>query len=270
MENVTKALLIAAGILFAVLILSLLAMFGGQLSGYYAEQHNSKIIEQDAKFNAQFENYNGQTIRGNEIISIMNKVVNYNTSIADMEKYDKVILSIDLKGYQNRANDNFKYSDSDTSIFQGKMSANILKNTATSDVNIRDVANISADLINELASAGISNISDAQLQALSADIQNIAIDSQLSSNRISTQEKESLKTTRTEKLQNILGKKKANDLSVSQMNTLVNVTKKYYQYTQFKRAMFKCTGVQHNTSQNGRVIGMTFVIVEENGKAKFD
>lgn len=261
MENVTKALLIAAGILFAVLILSLLAMFGGQLSGYYAEQHNSKIIEQDAKFNAQFENYNGQTIRGNEIISIMNKVVNYNTSIADMEKYDKVILSIDLKGYQNRANDNFKYSDSDTSIFQGKMSANILKNTATSDVNIRDVANISADLINELASAGISNISDAQLQALSADIQNIAIDS----NAV-----QSLQITRNQKLQNILGKNKANSLNVSQMNTLVNVTKKYYQYTQFKRAMFKCTGVQHNTSQNGRVIGMTFVIVEENGKAKFD
>ena len=261
MENVTKALLIAAGILFAVLILSLLAMFGGQLSGYYAEQHNSKIIEQDAKFNAQFENYNGQTIRGNEIISIMNKVVNYNTSIADMEKYDKVILSIDLKGYQNRANDNFKYSDSDTSIFQGKMSANILKNTATSDVNIRDVANISADLINELASAGISNISDAQLQALSADIQNIAIDSNAA---------QSLQITRNQKLQNILGKNKANSLNVSQMNTLVNVTKKYNQYTQFKRAMFKCTGVQHNTSQNGRVIGMTFVIVEENGKAKFD
>ena len=257
MENVTKALLIAAGILFAVLILSLLAMFGGQLSGYYAEQHNSKIIEQDAKFNAQFENYNGQTIRGNEIISIMNKVVNYNTSIADMEKYDKVILSIDLKGYQNRANGNFKYSDSDTSIFQGKMSANILKNTATSDVNIRDVANISADLINELASAGISNISDAQLQALSADIQNIAIDSNAA---------QSLQITRNQKLQNILGKNKANSLNVSQMNTLVNVTKKYYQYTQFKRAMFKCTGVQHNTSQNGRVIGMTFVIVEENGK----
>lgn len=261
MENVTKALLIVAGILFAVLILSLLAMFGGQLSGYYAEQHNSKIIEQDAKFNAQFENYNGQTIRGNEIISIMNKVVNYNTSIADMEKYDKVILSIDLKGYQNRANGNFKYSDSDTSIFQGKMSANILKNTATSDVNIRDVANISADLINELASAGISNISDAQLQALSADIQNIAIDSNAA---------QSLQITRNQKLQNILGKNKANSLNVSQMNTLVNVTKKYYQYTQFKRAMFKCTGVQHNTSQNGRVIGMTFVIVEENGKAKFD
>ena len=261
MENGTKALLIAAGILFAVLILSLLAMFGGQLSGYYAEQHNSKIIEQDAKFNAQFENYNGQTIRGNEIISIMNKVVNYNTSIADMEKYDKVILSIDLKGYQNRANDNFKYSDSDTSIFQGKMSANILKNTATSDVNIRDVANISADLINELANAGISNISDAQLQALSADIQNIAIDSNAA---------QSLQITRNQKLQNILGKNKANSLNVSQMNTLVNVTKSYYQYTQFKRAMFKCTGVQHNTSQNGRVIGMTFVIVEENGKAKFD
>lgn len=261
MENVSKALIIAGGILLSVMILSLLVMFWGQVSGYFEKQHNSKMIEQDTEFNAKFENYNGQTIRGNEIISIMNKVVNYNTSIADMEKYDKVILSIDLKGYQNRANDNFKYSDSDTSIFQGKMSANILKNTATSDVNIRDVANISADLINELASAGISNISDAQLQALSADIQNIAIDSNAA---------QSLQITRNQKLQNILGKNKANSLNVSQMNTLVNVTKKYYQYTQFKRAMFKCTGVQHNTSQNGRVIGMTFVIVEENGKAKFD
>jgi len=261
MENITKALLIAAGILFAVLILSLLVMFGGQLSGYFAEQHNSKIIEQDAEFNAQFENYNGQTIRGNELISIMNKIVNYNVSIAEMEKYDKIMFSADFKGYQKKSNGNFKYSDSDPSIFQGKMSGNILKNTNNSDQNIRDIASIPTDLINQLSSAGISNITDSQLQALSADIQNIAIDSNAA---------QSLQITRNQKLQNILGKNKANSLNVSQMNTLIAVTKKYYQYTQLKRAMFKCTGVQHNSSQNGRVNGMTFVIVEENGNAKFN
>lgn len=261
MENVTKALIMAAGILVFVMLLSLIMIFWRSLSGYYAEQHNTQVIEQDTKFNAQFDNYSGETIRGNELISVINKIVSYNTSIADMEKYDKIILSVDFKGYQRKANDNFKYSDSDPSIFQGKMSGNFLRNTSTSDQNIRDIASIPTDLINQLSNAGISNITDTQLQALSADIQNIAIDSNAS---------QSLLITRTQKLQNILGKNKANSLNVSQMNTLIAITKKYYQYTQLKRAMFKCTEVQHNSKENGRVNGMKFEIVEENGKAKFN
>ena len=261
MENVTKALIMAAGILVFVMLLSLIMIFWRSLSGYYAEQHNTQVIEQDTKFNAQFDNYSGETIRGNELISVINKIVSYNTSIADMEKYDKIILSVDFKGYQSKANDNFKYSDSDPSIFQGKMSGNFLRNTSTSDQNIRDIASIPTDLINQLSNAGISNITDTQLQALSADIQNIAIDSNAS---------QSLLITRTQKLQNILGKNKANSLNVSQMNTLIAITKKYYQYTQLKRAMFKCTEVQHNSKENGRVNGMKFEIVEENGKAKFN
>ena len=261
MENVTKALIMAAGILVFVMLLSLIMIFWRSLSGYYAEQHNTQVIEQDTKFNAQFDNYSGETIRGNELISVINKIVSYNTSIADMEKYDKIFLSVDFKGYQRKANDNFKYSDSDPSIFQGKMSGNFLRNTSTSDQNIRDIASIPTDLINQLSNAGISNITDTQLQALSADIQNIAIDSNAS---------QSLLITRTQKLQNILGKNKANSLNVSQMNTLIAITKKYYQYTQLKRAMFKCTEVQHNSKENGRVNGMKFEIVEENGKAKFN
>ena len=261
MENVTKALIMAAGILVFVMLLSLIMIFWRSLSGYYAEQHNTQVIDQDTKFNAQFDNYSGETIRGNELISVINKIVSYNTSIADMEKYDKIILSVDFKGYQSKANDNFKYSDSDPSIFQGKMSGNFLRNTSTSDQNIRDIASIPTDLINQLSNAGISNITDTQLQALSADIQNIAIDSNAS---------QSLLITRTQKLQNILGKNKANSLNVSQMNTLIAITKKYYQYTQLKRAMFKCTEVQHNSKENGRVNGMKFEIVEENGKAKFN
>lgn len=269
MENVTKALIMAAGILVFVMLLSLIMIFWRSLSGYYAEQHNTQVIEQDTKFNAQFDNYSGETIRGNELISVINKIVSYNTSIADMEKYDKIILSVDFKGYQSKANDNFKYSDSDPSIFQGKISNNILKNTTASDQNLRDVASLSVDLIAEIKSVGLV-VTDAQLQNLSSEIQNIAIDSQLSSKNISDQEKESLKTKRNQKLQNILGKETANKLTVTQMEKIISVTKKYYQYTQLKRAMFKCTEVQHNSKENGRVNGMKFEIVEENGKAKFN
>lgn len=260
MENVTKALLIAAGVLLAVMILSLLVVFWGQMSGYFEEQHNSKIIEQNTEFNSKFENYNDQTIRGNELISVMNKVVNYNTSIADMEGYDKVIMSVDFKGYQNTA---FQYSNSE-SIFKSIISGNILTNTQGSDANLEKITNLSGDI------AADTGYSDTQLQKLSAEISNIAIDDQLASNRISEQEKNALKEKRTRKLQNILGQSKADNISASEMTNLINATKKYYQYTQLKRAMYKCTGVQHNTTGNGRVNGITFEVVVQNGNVKFN
>lgn len=78
MENISKALLIAGGVLFAILVLTLLIIFRGNISSYFTEQHNAKILEQVTEFNNKFENYNGQTIRGSELISVMNRVVDYN------------------------------------------------------------------------------------------------------------------------------------------------------------------------------------------------
>ena len=262
MENVTKALLIAAGILLAIMILSLLVVFWGQMSGYYSEQHNSKVIEQNTEFNAKFENYAGQTIRGNELISVMNKIVNYNTSIADMDGYDKIIMSVDFKGYQD--NSAFKNNDADTSIFKNIINGNILSNTQNSDRNLEQITNLAGDISSR------TGFTDTQLQKLSSEISNIAIDKQLASNDISSQEKTELKTIRNKKLQNILGKSKVDNLSSSEMNNLITATKQYYQYTQLKRAMFKCTSVEHNTTENGRVNKMVFELVVENGNVKFD
>ena len=274
MENVTKALLIAAGVLLAIMILSLLVIFGGQLSGYFSSQHETTIIEQDTKFNAQFENYNGQTIRGNELISIMNKVVNYNTTIADMEKYDEITMSVDFKGYQNagntstNANNNFKYSSDDESIFKGIFNGNILTNkipdNKTDDEKLKKIVNLPVNL-----RAGTSIKNETQLQALSSEIANITIDKQLASTSISTAEKDQLRAKRNKKLQNILGK---SDFSESELSKIVEATKKYYQYTQLKRAKFKCTAVSHNTNKtSARVNGLTFEIeLDGNGNVKFD
>lgn len=266
MENVTKALLIAAGILLAIMILSLIVVFWGQISGYYTEQHNSKIAVQNADFNAKFENYNQQTIRGNELISIMNKVVNYNTSIVGIEgDYDRVIMSVNFKGYQNDANNNFKYDSSDRSIFVGILNGNILINQG-SDENLEKITNLPSGFTQN------TGFTDTQLQRLAAEISNIAIDKQLQANNLTDKEKEALKKKRNDKLENILGESKAEELSKSslEMNDLITLTKRYYQYMQFKRAMFRCTEVQHNTTGNGRVNRITFEIVEENGKAKFN
>ena len=80
MENVTKALIMAAGILLAIMILSLLVIFGSRLSGYFSQEHDSKIIEQDTKFNAQFENYN-QEIFGYNVIRYSGPIIKVSSNI---------------------------------------------------------------------------------------------------------------------------------------------------------------------------------------------
>ena len=252
MENITKALIITGGILLAVMILSLVVTFWSQMSGYYAEQHQSKITEQNAEFNSKFENYNGQTIRGNELISVMNKVVNYNNSVVGNEgNYDKIIMSIDFKGYQNTA---FKFSQADVNRFNNIINGNKLSNSKSSDANLEKITNLPATIASQ---SGISNIRDEQLQKLSSEINNLTGDDV---------------DVRNKKLQSILGlsKDEAKNMSQSQLTQIIDTAKKYYQYTQLKRAMFKCTQITHNSTSNGRINGMEFEVVVENGNVKFN
>ena len=96
MENISKALLIAGGVLFAILVLTLLIIFRGKISSYFTEQHNAKILEQVTEFNNKFENYNGQTIRGSELISVMNRVVDYNRTYSDIQGAERVIIRVEF------------------------------------------------------------------------------------------------------------------------------------------------------------------------------
>lgn len=242
MDNISKALLMAAGILIAIMLVSLLIFAWNQMSGYYSEQHNSKIVEQIAEFNTKFENYNGQTIRGNELISIMNMIIDYNNSDSDMEGYDRIVIEVNLKGYQNGTS--FKYDSADTSIFPSTFRAGIIHNK-NGDTDIQAISNLPITLESN------SGINDAKLQKLSAEISNIVGDDVDNAKRM-------------KKIKNILGYE-PNSL---QLENIQNVTKQYYQYTQFKRAMFHCTTVDHN-AVNGRVNKMEFEVEVENGNVKF-
>lgn len=246
MENITKALLIAAGVLIAIMILSLIITLGNQMTVYFTEKHDAKMVEQAVEFNNRFENYNDQTIRGNELISVMNRVIDYNNTSAGMEGYDPVTIVIDLKGHQDDIN--FKYSDSDNSIFNGNLISGKISNADGNDTRLINIANISTTLVNN---SGITNLTDTKLQKLSAEISTILDDSD--------------EEYRAKKLKNILGYEVTD---ANEINKIKNATKQYYQYMQFKRAMFHCTGVKYNT-ENQRVNKITFDIVEENGNVKF-
>ena len=62
MENASKALLIAAGVMLAIMLLSVIFIFGNQMASYFSEKHDAKMIEQLVEFNNKFQNYDGKTI----------------------------------------------------------------------------------------------------------------------------------------------------------------------------------------------------------------
>lgn len=78
MENASRALEMAAGVLLAVLILSLLAFFFSSISSRPVEEDLRMSAEQLAKFNQEYEVYQKSTMYGVDVISCLNKAISNN------------------------------------------------------------------------------------------------------------------------------------------------------------------------------------------------
>ena len=77
MENATKALLMAAGVLILVLLLSALAFMYRSIGSYYIEKQRNSAQEELSKFNLQFEAYNRDEITGYDVVSLTNKIADF-------------------------------------------------------------------------------------------------------------------------------------------------------------------------------------------------
>jgi len=259
MENASKALLIAAGVMLAIMLLSVIFIFGNQMAAYFSEKHDAKMIEQLVEFNNKFQNYNGEVIRGNELVSIMNRIVDYNNYQSDMVGYERIKITINLQNHQNELK--YRNEAGGNTLITGTT----IKNE-TSDDDIKNIATTSSRLTSSFA---INGLTDTKLQKMSANIEHIVDDGV-----VDPRAKDEYLKYREQILSRILG------YTVTQEddNTLIEnakiATYQYYQYTMFKRAMFKCTNVSYN-EKNGRVNRMDFVVeLEDDGesgqKIKFD
>lgn len=279
MENATKALLIAAGMLFAVMIVSLVVVGYNQISAYYKQEEELLATEQLDKFNKQFQNYYGRDdIRGNELISLMNKIIDYNArqSYQVGTNYERIKVTITI-GDESIVRQ-FMYGDtSGTPII-----SNVITNTSGSgsnydkDKKLVEITNIPATLIQKAADVGIT-LTDTQLQKLTMEISNILVDD----TTVGNQQNEN-RRIRAISLRNILkltvSKKSGSDVVLDdnyittnvdgkeKIKTIKEIVNEYYQYTYFKRAYFKCTELKHNT-ETGRVNEMNFEVQtkEQNG-----
>ena len=96
MENATKALLIAAGVFFGLIVLTAAIFAYTQVVNYYRQEDEMIRTEQVIKFNRQYDAYIRDDVRGNELLSIINKIVDYNRRQADAEgiKFERMIIEI--------------------------------------------------------------------------------------------------------------------------------------------------------------------------------
>ncbi len=95
MENATKALIIAGGMLIAMLIVGLLVWGFGQIRSLQQEQADQETIQEIIDFNERFEAYNRTTVRGYQMISLANLVYDTNSRYTETDGYNPVTITVD-------------------------------------------------------------------------------------------------------------------------------------------------------------------------------
>ena len=225
MENASKALLIAGGLLISLLIIGALLLMFNNLTEYQTSKSQG-ILEADvSKFNNQFETYIRNGIRGSDLISLVNRVINYNT-VTDQDGYEKMKISVKIADNDDLIREKFSYDNDRTKypkLLQRSYNQDNLKNRLTDKVtqieNKYNVGNV--NYISNLTS-NISKVMD--------------------------------NSNGQEETQKILPKDLSNygGYELIKEDALV-----YYEYTQLKRAYFNCTGTAYN-QQTGRIVEMNF------------
>lgn len=102
MENATKALLIAAAILIAIVVITLGVFVLGKGSTLVKENSDMSDVE-ISTYNSKFESYCGKNIRGAQVRQLINAVNQHNRSNADDES-----RQIKLEGDGANTTDNTK------------------------------------------------------------------------------------------------------------------------------------------------------------------
>lgn len=284
MENISKALLIAAGILFSVMLLSMLMITYNQISAHYQQEHELAAMEQLEKFNREFENYNRDNIRGNDLISLMNKIIDYNASQSYNEDIGqkRILVNITI-GSSNIGK--FKFQEDDESIIEENITNTGAGDNYTNDRDLVAITGTTSDLIERANGDPLNKIiTDTELQKLSSEISNIVFTDEQEADEESAYAI-SNRFKRATLLKYILGLSvgTTNDYDIQINNEtgktvtgeeiideVKEIACQYYQYTQFKRACFRCTEVRYDT-ETKRIVEMNFEVqTNEDGNVIFD
>ena len=266
MENSAKALLMAGGVLLTMLIVILLFYFKGRITEFYDEQGQIDDIANVAEFNKQFTNYERQKVYGYEIISLANMVEDYNKrhsgekGAMNDEKYTPITLTVSFVNSRGKVSQQMWYSNEDGShLFRDGQSyiqsdiASII--SQATNIENRYDAQIASKLAKSIKSLIVNEQED------SYEIENLMraqnIDKQSAISALKQKSVNDYKAMTHEE-------KQYGEIEQLLLNGYNGISiRTYYEYVQFKRAVFKCDEIEYdnNIGGSGRVKSLKFSFV---------
>lgn len=224
MENASKALIIAGGILLAMMILALMVYVGTSMTDMAESEDRRTLAEQTEEFNKSYLSYNKSRMYGTDVITVVNKAIEHNKNIAtstDDPYYINVIVKTTEDFKTTGIVIDSSYSSDDKRYEQDMTQEEINQKTEKSSTTFTMNANSSDGY-----SLGHWNSDETEL------MMNKGIVEFFEQSKVDEIKKEGRKT--------------------------------YYIYsalTNFKRAIFKCEKVEYNKS-TGRIDEMVFTQIE--------
>lgn len=243
MENASKALIMAAGVLIALMIIgALILMFNG-LSNYQGTDTQTTREAQIVAFNAQFDGYNKQDLRGNELYSVLNRAIDYN----------------ERKTKDTEGGEGLDIQFEEMEINFDIIAANIADPNGENNLYKKNKYNL-----NEFRNDILPKIKDIEnsygtgaLTKLTTNITKIFIDEQ---NPSEDKQKELISLYKSSGTTQ-------RDISWNDIKPGGKVREdiyKYYEHVEFKRLHFKCIGIEYN-QKTGRIVKMDFEYKDKKG-----
>ena len=236
MENASKALLIAAGVLVGLILLSMIMVGYRQISSYYRAKETNKVVQQLSDFNEQYIPYNRDDVRGTDLISLVNRIIDFNK----LKDEEEITISITIPGSMYSAN-----LDPNVKLFYYNYNS---YDYGINSIRLVDIGNYNAAKITSML-----NEANEIESKYSQYGQGMAM--KLASN-ISTVMGENTSKSKKDLLIELKIMKKNESNSIANTRVDNSDILKYYQYVQFKRAHFDCEKLSY--TEQGRVKSFKF------------
>lgn len=223
MENASKALVMAGGILIALLVVGALMLMINQVSYYQKSESTSEKAQQQAEFNKEYVQFTYGDVKGYELISLVNKVINYNSKEAVGNSVDyslKITVNIDMVGTTTSFAQKYGINGN-TALFKKKYTI------SNGNTNFYDDISKYRELENKYS---------------------LSIMSKLSANYDKLKEVEGKNDEYANAMKEITGR--------AGVNVGIKDIEKYREYSEFKTSTFKPGEVKYHS--NGQVKEMSF------------
>lgn len=268
MENASKALIMAGGVLLAMLIITLFAYAWSLFSKYQTSKDSLADIENTSKFNDQFTQFDRKDVLGYEILSLVNKVVDYNERKTTDSKVGNdlnskcITLTITMSNVEKLTYDNTSRLFKNQVYKDDEFSAKNRNNSKSSFE-----ASIITEMNNALQNSGIPN-DDTVANKVAKSIGSIFLTEDEIENKAKEKKygsKDAVYQAMVNIYNSVTGLNENIDFAKNNLVVKKNANSnkyyvyacEFYEYMQFKRAIFECTNVSYD-NESGRVEKIDF------------